>query len=139
MDAIKNIIYAGVGLATSTTEKVKDTITDLVEKGKISDTEGKKIMDDFFKSTENKKDELEGKIKLVTDKITSKFSKKEDAEVLNLKKRIEELESQLATANKKTAPAKKTTTPKSTAKKTVATKKVTTTKKPAAKKAVATK
>jgi polyhydroxyalkanoate synthesis regulator phasin len=138
MDAIKNIIYAGVGFATSTTDKVKDTITDLVEKGKISDTEGKKIMDDFFKSTESKKDEIEGKIKSVTDKITSKFSKKEDAEVLNLKKRIEELESQLATANKK-APTKKTTATKTIAKKTVAAKKATTPKKTATKKAVATK
>ena len=42
MDTIKNFVYAGLGLATMTTDKIKVTIDDLVEKGKISDTEGKK-------------------------------------------------------------------------------------------------
>ena len=44
MEILKNIAYAGVGLATVTSEKVKETINDLVEKGMISDTEGKKII-----------------------------------------------------------------------------------------------
>ena len=48
MDLIKNFVYAGVGLATLTTDKIKETIDDLVEKGKISDTEGKRIIEDFL-------------------------------------------------------------------------------------------
>ena len=39
MDVLKNFIYAGVGLASITSEKVKDTIEDLIEKGKIYDYE----------------------------------------------------------------------------------------------------
>tara|TARA_X000000950_G_C13510179_1_gene495394 strand:- start:21 stop:440 length:420 start_codon:yes stop_codon:yes gene_type:complete len=138
MDMIKNFIYAGVGLATTTTEKAKETINDLVEKGKISDTEGKKIMDDFFKSTENTKEEFEAKWKKLNDSLTSKFdfiSNKESDEVKVLKSRIEDLESKLAEATKKVKTnskttakkpvAKKTTTRKATTKK-VATKKTTT-------------
>ena len=48
MEIVKNMVYAGVGLATMTTEKVKETIDELVEKGRISDTEGKKIVDEFL-------------------------------------------------------------------------------------------
>ena len=134
MDMIKNFIYAGVGLATTTTEKAKETINDLVEKGKISDTEGKKIMDDFFKSTENTKDEFETKWKKLNDTLTSKFdfiSNKESDEVKVLKSRIADLEEKLA-ANAKKVTAKKTVKKEPTTKK-VATKK-TATKKVVAKK-----
>ena len=64
MDLIKNFVYAGVGLATLTTDKIKETIDDLVEKGKISDTEGKRIIEDFLNTTEEKRSEFESKSKL---------------------------------------------------------------------------
>lgn len=137
MEILKNLIYAGVGLASVTTDKVKDTINDLVEKGKISDTEGKRIIDEFFKSTENTKEEFENKLKTVQDKITSTFEskskKKETSEVMSLRKKIQELEAKLASqtteekpakkvAEKTTKPVAKTTAPakKTTAKKTTA-------------------
>lgn len=123
MESLKNIIYAGVGLASSTSEKVKETINDLVEKGKISDTEGKRIIDDFFKTTESTKEEFEAKVKSVSDKISNTFDfkgKKEDKVIASLEKKIAELEKQLAEAKKttNTAAAKKTTTRKTTAAKT---------------------
>jgi len=135
MDMIKNFIYAGVGLATTTTEKAKETINDLVEKGKISDTEGKRIMDDFFKSTENTKEEFEAKWKKLNDSLSSKFdfiSNKESEEVKVLKSRIEDLEAKLAEATKKINTNNKTTAKKPAAKKTTTRK--TTTKKVATKK-----
>ena len=120
MELLKNFVYAGVGLAALTTDKVKETVEDLVEKGKISDTEGKKIIEDFFKTTETKKDDFESKMKSLGDNISSKFDflKKEDDEVESLKKKIEELEAKLKTANKSTKT--KTTKKKPAAKKPVA-------------------
>ena len=50
MEMVKNMVYAGVGLASMTSEKVKETIEELVEKGRISETEGKNIVSDFFKT-----------------------------------------------------------------------------------------
>ena len=73
MDLLKNFIYAGVGLAATTGDKLKETIDDLVEKGKISDTEGRKIVDDFFKSTEGKKEDFEAKLKKVQDDLSGRF------------------------------------------------------------------
>lgn len=112
MELLKNFVYAGVGLAALTTDKVKETVEDLVEKGKISDTEGKKIIEEFFRSTESKKDDFESKMKSIGDNISSKFDflKKEDDEVEALKKRIEELEAKLEKVNatRKNPSAKKT-------------------------------
>ena len=55
MELMKNMVYAGVGLASATSDKVKETINDLVEKGRISDNEGKKILEDFFTTTDKKR------------------------------------------------------------------------------------
>lgn len=136
MDAIKNIVYAGVGLASTATDKIKHSINDLVEKGKISDTEGKRIIDEIFKTTENTKEEIDNKVKTITDKITSTFDfkGKKDTKVVDaLQKKIADLEKQLSEAKKavkstdsKTSVAK-TTTKKSPLKKATA-KKITTTK-----------
>ncbi|MFT7614716.1 MAG: polyhydroxyalkanoate synthesis regulator phasin [Parvicellaceae bacterium] len=128
MDLLKNFIYAGVGLASTTSDKLKETIDDLVEKGKISDTEGKRICDDFFKSTGEKKEDFELKLKKVQEDLSGKFdflkkSKKDDDAIDALNKKIEELEAKLARAETKTAapkaaPKKKTAVKKPAAKKT---------------------
>ena len=125
MDTLKNIIYAGVGLASTTSEKIKETIDDLVEKGKISDTEGKKIIDDFLNTTEDKRAEFEKKLKNTTEKISSKFDfLNKEKEVDSLKAKIKELEDQVNKLKKKTSStAKKTTTNKTTKSKTKTTKK----------------
>ncbi len=115
MDVLKNFIYAGVGLASITSEKVKDTIEDLIEKGKISDTEGKKIIDDFLNTTEEKREEFEAKLKKTSEKLASKFDfLNKENEVTSLKEKIADLESQITILKKKPASAaKKTATKKS--------------------------
>ena len=55
-ETLKKIVYAGVGLAAQATEKFESTVDELIAKGKLSDKEGKKIVDDFFSKTEKKKD-----------------------------------------------------------------------------------
>ena len=47
-DTFKRLLYAGVGLAAEATDKIQAEIDKLVEKGKMSDVEGKKIVDDFL-------------------------------------------------------------------------------------------
>lgn len=130
METLKNIVYAGVGLASTTSDKLRETINDLVEKGKISDTEGKKIIDDIFKTTESTLEEFETKVKSMTDKINATFDfkgKKEDKVVVSLEKKIAELEKELAEAKK--AAVKPVTKKATTAEKKPVAKKTTTTKK----------
>jgi len=118
MDTLKNIIYAGVGLASTTSEKIKETINELVEKGKISDTEGKKIIDDFLNSTEDKRAEFENKLKKTGEKISERFDfLNKEKEVDSLKAKIEELENQITKMKKKTSNTAKKRNTKSTTKK----------------------
>ncbi|MFH1321110.1 MAG: hypothetical protein ABII90_10710 [Bacteroidota bacterium] len=104
----KKVIYAGVGLAAVTVDKIEETVNELVDKGKLSDSEGKKIVKDFFAKTDEKREEFEEKLKTTVKEVVDKFNflKKDDYEVL--KKRVKELEDELAkkTDDSKTSPGK---------------------------------
>ena len=126
-DLFKKFIYTGVGWITVTTEKFKKVIDGFISDGKISEEEGKRIIDDLIKNTETKKDEIETQFGSVIDKIIKSFSFATTAEVEQLEKRIAELEALVAKKaeqkNETKATGKKTTT------KTKAAAKKTTTKK----------
>ena len=106
---LKNFLYAGIGLASTVNEKVQESVNDLVEQGKISDSEAKKIVDDVFENLNGKKDDFEEKLGGVIQNVAEKMNyiKKDDYE--NLQKRVKDLEAELAKSKEKKAPAKATT------------------------------
>ena len=104
---LKQFLYAGIGLAALTSEKVQSTLDELVEKGKISDSEAKKVAEDVISSLNGKRDDFEDKLSDVVKNIAEKlhYVKREDYE--NLQKRVKDLESELAQSkSKKTATVK---------------------------------
>ena len=105
---LKNFLYAGIGLASTVNEKVQDSVNDLVEQGKISDSEAKKIVDDVFENLNGKKEDFEEKLGGVIQNVAEKMNyiKKDDYE--NLQKRVKDLEAELAKSKEKKAPAKAT-------------------------------
>lgn len=114
-EALKKLVYAGVGLAAQATEKFEVAVNDLVKKGKLSDKEGKKIVDDFFKKTEKKKEEFESKFKSTTEEVVAKFNFAKQTDLDELSKRVAKLEKAAKPAKK--APAKKPVAKKAPAKK----------------------
>ena len=112
-DLFKKFLYTGVGLVSMTAEKLQEAVDELVGKGKISEKEGKKILNDFFENTETKKAEFESKLKEAAEQVKEKLSFPSKTEYDALLKRVEELESKLAeekskpASNAKAAPKKK--------------------------------
>lgn len=102
-ELFKKVLYAGAGLAAVATEKIQTTVDELVEKGKISDKEGKKIIEEFFEKTDAKKNEFEEKFAKVTQEVTEKLGYVKKEEVDSLMKRIDKLEAKLAAEAKKAA------------------------------------
>ena len=102
-DVFKKVLYAGAGLAALATEKVQATVDELVDKGKLSDTEGKKILDDFFKNTEAKKDEFEDKLKSATEDVIEKFDfVKKNGTIKEILDRLDKIEAEMGKTEKKT-------------------------------------
>ena len=66
-DLFKKFVNAGVGLISQGNKRVQSTIDKLVQESKLSEQEGKKIVDDLMKSSETKVKELETQFKGLTD------------------------------------------------------------------------
>ncbi len=60
-EALKNLFYAGLGLADETNVKLHQTFNDLVKKGKTREPEVKKAVDDIRKKAVARRNELEKK------------------------------------------------------------------------------
>jgi len=98
--AIKNFLYAGVGLASLTAEKLQKSIDKLIDENKISTGEGKKILDEFFKKTENKKKEFEKQLKKITEEVVNKVQLPKKKDIESLEKRIAALEAKVRKLSK---------------------------------------
>ena len=101
----KKFLYAGVDLAAAASEKFQSTVSELVTKGKISSDEGKKLVDDFFAKSEERKAEFEKKYKEFSEKLGINKKKNEEDELEELRKKVSDLESKLTKA--KATPAAK--------------------------------
>jgi polyhydroxyalkanoate synthesis regulator phasin len=42
-DTLKNLLYQGLGVAVITKEKIEKVVAEMVEKGKVTQEEGKKV------------------------------------------------------------------------------------------------
>jgi len=125
----KKFVYTGVGLVSMSAEKAKDFFDKLVEEGKVSTEEGKKIVEEFNKNTDTKKGELETQFSSIVEKIVKSFKFVTNDDVNELANRVTMLEAVIANrkdakakevakpAKKTTTRAKKTTTPKTDTKK----------------------
>jgi polyhydroxyalkanoate synthesis regulator phasin len=111
---LRRLFYAGIGLATQASEKVQEAVEELVEKGRLSEKDGQKIVTDLLKKTEGRRGAIEGKY----NETVKKFVRLGASEVEKLSKRIEKLENQLVIKGAKAAskPAAKKATVKATAK-----------------------
>jgi polyhydroxyalkanoate synthesis regulator phasin len=91
-EMLKNVVYAGIGAAFLTKEKIEELKGDLIEKGKISQEEGKQFVDDLLRKSEKAKDQLDLWInKRVEDRIQQLNLATKD-EIAELRRKIEELQ-----------------------------------------------
>ena len=92
LDSIHKMFLAGVGLAAMTKDKIDEHIKELVEKGRLTEKEGREIAEDMLKKSKQAKEDLEKQVeKLVQQTLdTLNVASKEDIEKLSA--RIEKLE-----------------------------------------------
>ncbi len=95
-DLIKKFVYTGVGIASLTADKLQKSIDKLVDEEKISEKEGKKLVDEFFQKTESKKKEFETQLSKITEEVVKKFDFSKAKEILELNKRVKALETKVA-------------------------------------------
>lgn len=91
IELVKKALLTGIGVAALSKEKIEDLAKDIVEKGKMTEEEGKKLVDQLLSSSEEARQDLqkqiEEKVQAVLDKMD--LAKKSDLDALKLE--IEEL------------------------------------------------
>lgn len=91
-ETLKNILYAGIGAAFLTKEKIEELKADLVEKGKMSQEEGRQFVDDLLRRSEKAKDQLELWISRRVEERIGQCNLATRDEVAELRRQIEELQ-----------------------------------------------
>jgi len=95
LDLIKKTMLTGVGLAAMTKNKVAKLARELAKNGKLSEKEGKKLVDDLLKKSEEARKDLEARIERTAKNTMMKMNLATREDILNLTERIKKLEQAL--------------------------------------------
>ncbi len=104
---IKKVLYTGVGLAATTAEKVQQRVNDFVEADRPYEKEGKKMVDAFFQTADDRREKVTDSVKGIVESVTDKLDLASRSEYDTMKKKIAKLERQLKAENAEKAPEAK--------------------------------
>ena len=90
-ELLKNLLYLGAGAAFVTKEKIEDLKNDLVDKGKLTQDEGKQFVDDLLHKSDDIKGKFEEKINEVVTEQLDKMNVAKGDDIADLREQIQEL------------------------------------------------
>ncbi len=98
MDLMKKAVLAGIGVASLTMEKVEEFSKELIDKGKLTEQEGEKFLQDIQKRAEESREALKQQTDRLVESAISRMQlaktsdlEKLQAEIEGLRKEIEAL------------------------------------------------
>ncbi len=91
IDVVKKMLLTGVGVAALSKEKIEDLARDLAEKGKMTEQEGKALVDQLLTSSDEARQDLQKQIEAKVQVVLEKMDLAKKSEVDALKLEIEEL------------------------------------------------
>lgn len=92
-ELLKNIMYAGLGAAFLTKEKFEELQKELIEKGKMSQEEGKAFVDELRLKSEKTRDQLETWITAQVEERVRRLNLATREDIADLQKKIDNLQS----------------------------------------------
>jgi polyhydroxyalkanoate synthesis regulator phasin len=95
IDLIKKAMFSGVGIIAMTKDKIEEVAQDFVEKGKFSEQEGKKFVEEFLKRSDESKEAIRRQIDERIQFALQKANIAKSSEVDELKTQIKELQDAL--------------------------------------------
>ena len=90
-DLLKNVFYLGAGFAFMTKEKIEELKKDLIDKGKMTQDEGKQFVDDLIKKSEKAKADAEKKVRDMVNEQLDRMKVATSDDIADLRKQIDDL------------------------------------------------
>jgi polyhydroxyalkanoate synthesis regulator phasin len=91
LELIKQSMLAGIGLVLKTKDEVEKLAKELIEKGKMTEKEGKNFMEAIREKSDDARNKLEKRVEKIVKEILKKMDVASRDELLALKKEIREL------------------------------------------------
>lgn len=102
-DLIKKAMFTGIGMAAMTKEKVEEVAADFIQKGNLSEVEGRKLIDEMMKKSDESREEIKKQLEILVNNALEKVqvARMSQIDEINqalqiLKEKIELLENQVA-------------------------------------------
>lgn len=95
IELVKKALLTGVGVAALTKEKIEEVARDFVEKGKMTEQEGKDLVNDLVTRSEESRAELQKVIGEKVESVLEKMDLAKKSEVDSLRGEVEELRESL--------------------------------------------
>ena len=94
-ELLKDILYIGAGAAFMTKEKLEELKNELIEKGKLSQEEGKQLVDELMKRSEDIRNEMEEKVQQTVAEQMKKMNVASRDDIEGLKSEITQLKGEV--------------------------------------------
>ena len=91
-ELLKNVVYAGIGAAFLTRDKIEEIRGELVTKGKMTQDEGKQFVDELISKSESAKDQLELWLARQVEDRVKQLNLATADDVADLRRKVEELQ-----------------------------------------------
>ena len=92
---LKQMLYAGIGLAAVTKEKAEEVISELIKKGEMSSEEGKDLLNALMVRIQEESDRLKDKVNQQVEQAISSMNLVRKSDLDEVLQRLEKLEKKL--------------------------------------------
>ncbi len=101
IDLIKKIVFTGVGLAYLTKEKIEVLGKEIADQAKLSEKEGKELLDELMKKSEESKKEVTSQVEIFVKDSLAKMNLATRDDLQKLEEKVQELSKTLKDLDKK--------------------------------------
>lgn len=95
IETLKKTLYAGVGMAFLTRDKIEDMAKKLADEAKLGETEGKKFIDEILKKSEEAKVSFQRAVDAGVAAALERMNVARDRDLKALEARVKALETRL--------------------------------------------
>jgi polyhydroxyalkanoate synthesis regulator phasin len=95
VDLIKKAFYTGLGLAVLTKEKAEELVKDIAQQAKLSESEGKELVDGLIKQSDQARQDFQTKIDEAVLAVVKRLHLATHDEVEGLRAKVAELSARL--------------------------------------------
>ena len=95
IDLVKKAMLTGIGMVSLTKEKIDEVARDFVEKGRMSEQEGKKLVSELMEKSEESKEELKKQIETMINSAMEKMDIASKSDMDEVKRELSEIKSNI--------------------------------------------